>query len=376
MLEAWKQFIDGQPIGSEPAKAILESWERCRAFEVNTARAQLRRVPLHELNDRLRRRASLVDAAKKHLVWALASMEPIHPVIIILTDRDGIVLDSIGNAPDAMVSFGLIPGYDWSERAMGTNGIGTALSFGAAVAVVGPEHYTATWHNNTCVGAPVRGPDGEIWGAVDISTSAADGDPARLVLVAFLAHVIGLELGVQGERPYAAADLLERASAAGSSGKRPELEEGARALMQLERDLLLAAREDRVEAVVKEPTRIEALVNGVVHGLEDARYVAGALPESLELAAPLLFQRSLTHLLNVMRRGGGAPMQISARIVDSSLVVHLDAAAGSTAPANNLDRAGGALGEWIARQLLAVSNATLERDETNGRLRYVVRVPR
>ena len=375
MLDAWKQFVDGQPLESEPSKAILESWERCKAFHVESARARLRRVPLQELNDRIARGKPLVDAAKKHLVWALACLEPLQPVIVILTDRDGIVLHSVGTDPDVMAAFGLLPGYDWSEQAMGTNGIGTALSFGAAVAVVGAEHYTQTWHNNTCVGAPVRGPDGEIWGAVDISTTAADGDPARLVLVAFLSHIIGLELGGTAERPYVTAELLERASAPGSSGKRVELEEGARALALLERDLVLTAHKQPAdESARTEPTDIDAILRGAVAGLREASYVARVLPERVDLAAPQLFQRSLRHLITMLHRSGGAPTEVTASSVDSSLVVHVEACAGMKGPANNLDRAGVALGEWLARQLLAVSDATLERDEASGRVRYTVRL--
>lgn len=374
MLETWKQFIEGQPLGSEPAKAILESWERCRAFRVDTARAQLRRVPLDELNARLARRASLVEAARKHLVWALASLEPLHPVIVILTDQDGIVLHSVGNAPEAMTAYGLVPGYDWSERAMGTNGIGTALSFGAAVAVVGAEHYTETWHNNTCVGSPVRGPDGEIWGAVDISTSAGDGDPARLVLVAFLAHVIGLELGRTDDRSYAADTLLDRASAAGSSAKRAELEEGARSLALLEQDLLLNARADASARTRNEPTRIETVLSAAVDGHVGARVAAPEVPEYVDLAAPVVFQRALTHLVNVLRRSADGPVDVSVSASGPTLLVRFEGAK-RRSPSNNLDRAGVALGEWLTRQLLAVSGATLQRADESERVAYVVRLP-
>ena len=55
MIETWKQFVAGQPLLSAPAKPILESWHRCKAFDVATARAHLRRVPLPELKERLER---------------------------------------------------------------------------------------------------------------------------------------------------------------------------------------------------------------------------------------------------------------------------------------------------------------------------------
>jgi hypothetical protein len=367
MLEAWKQFIAGQPLGSEPSKAILESWERCKAFEIETARAHLRRVPLTELTERIARAGALVAAAKKHLVWALASIEPVSPVIVMLTDRDGIILHSVSNAPEAMAAFGLIPGYDWSERAMGTNGIGTAISLGAPIAVVGSEHYIETWHNNTCVGSPVRGPDGEICGAVDICTMATDGDPARLVFVAFLAHVVGLELGRPADPRYAEEAVLERASAGGT--KRPDLEEGARALAFLEHDLLQNARDDRPDDDRK-PTAIGTVLERIA-GVRDH---APPLPASIDLAAPQLFERGLTHLAHMLRRQGGGQVDLSTTLENAMLIVSLEGNTPELSPANSLDRAGVALGEWLTRQLLAVSEATLEREDTNGRTRYVVRL--
>lgn len=368
MLETWKRFVEGLPVGTLLDKPILESWERCKAFDVTTAAARLRRLPLPEIQERLAREASLVRAAEKHLVWALAALEGFHPVIIILTDPEGVVLHSIGNAPEAMVEFGLVPGYDWSERAMGTNGIGTALAFGAPVAVVGAEHYMQTWHNNTCVGAPVFGPDGRLRGAVDISTTAKDGDPARLVLVAFLAHVIGVELGARSSS-YATDDLLERASAAGSSARKPDLVSGAQALAELEGDLVQA---NRVAAPV-ERVQLASLLEGVAEEA-GARFVGldSAEPASLDLASPALFQRALTHLATLLRRRGGT-VEIS-EITDGparSVRIHTEHLA---SPANNLERAGASLGEWLARQLLAVSGASVEREDEGAGGGYLVRI--
>ncbi|MFN7133448.1 MAG: GAF domain-containing protein, partial [Myxococcales bacterium] len=239
MLDSWKRFTAGQPAGGALSKVILESWERCRSFELDFARANLRRMPLPELRAVLDANAELIRAARPHLNWALAAMAPLQPVIVILADRNGIVVDSVGNAPEAMAAFGLIPGYDWSEQAMGTNGIGTALSFGAPVAVVGAEHYISTWHNNTCVGAPIYDA-GRLVGAVDICTMASDGDPARLVLASFLAHLIARELG--GEAPaFPDPAVLTRADVPEGSAHGATLERHADDLAALADKLLDAA---------------------------------------------------------------------------------------------------------------------------------------
>ena len=273
MLQAWKRFIEGQPPAAELSRAILESWERCRGFEVDTARAILNRLPFPELQARLARNAALIDAARGHLRWALASTEPLSPVVVMLTDADGIILESVGNAPHVMTSFGLIPGYDWSERAMGTNGIGTALAFGAPVAVIGTEHYKQTWHNNTCVGAPILGADGRVMGAVDISTTAADGDPARLVLVSYLAHLISRELGEAraegGVDAFAGPDILARAAAQSGSAGLPALEQHARELDGLAAVIGEAARVGLAPLfLAREEVPLDALVRRVAGAFE------------------------------------------------------------------------------------------------------------
>ena len=46
-------------------------------------------------------------------------------------------------------AWGVRPGHDWSEAAMGTNGAGTAIAAGQPVAVVGGEHYQQAFHGAT-----------------------------------------------------------------------------------------------------------------------------------------------------------------------------------------------------------------------------------
>ena len=76
---------------------------------------------------------------------------------------------------------------------MGTNGAGTALVAARPVAVIGPEHFSTAFGNCTCTAAPVR-VDGQVIGAIDVSTSVTDATPDRLTVVAHAAFVIEREL--------------------------------------------------------------------------------------------------------------------------------------------------------------------------------------
>jgi hypothetical protein len=60
---------------------------------------------------------------------------------------------------------------------------------------------------NHRVAAPIRGPDGATIGAIDLSTSAADGSPDSLALLAHVAFVVEQEL----KSRYARRAALSRA---------------------------------------------------------------------------------------------------------------------------------------------------------------------
>jgi signal transduction histidine kinase len=107
------------------------------------------------------------------------------------------VLVSSGD-PSLIALAHLAPGADWSEATMGTNGAGTAIAAGRAVAIVGPDHFDHRWHDCTCTAAPIRHPDGRVIGAVDVTTSVADARPEQLILVSHVAHTVTEALALRG----------------------------------------------------------------------------------------------------------------------------------------------------------------------------------
>ena len=66
----------------------------------------------------------------------MRDLRPCHYTFPRGPNYDGIVLLSRGNH-QVMLLYGLCPGFDWSEKTMGTNGAGTALVTDSAVAVIG-----------------------------------------------------------------------------------------------------------------------------------------------------------------------------------------------------------------------------------------------
>jgi PAS domain S-box-containing protein len=190
---SWDAFLKGLPSGSQVRPLIEDSWTRCRAAGVDPESNRLHRVSPGELDARLHASRQLLAVAPLHLDWISATLAGLAHVLY-LTDRDGVVLYSTGTDPETQREAGLVPGYDWSEARMGTNGAGTALACGHPVAVAGQEHFVRAFHGCTCTAAPVRGPDGALVGAVDLSTANVPGVPGRLALAAYVARVIEGEL--------------------------------------------------------------------------------------------------------------------------------------------------------------------------------------
>jgi PAS domain S-box-containing protein len=191
--ESWVQAVERFGSDTPTNSVLIESWRRSHAAGLTREEGPaFRRVAEDELRRRLADNSQMIAIATPHLRW-LAAWFHERPSVAYLVDRDGIVLQAEGDA-QAIERFGLAPGFDWSERQMGTNGAGTALAAGRPVAVIGCEHWSVAWAGATCLGAPITDRDGNILGAIDLSADTRAGDADRLVVAAHVAYTIGQEL--------------------------------------------------------------------------------------------------------------------------------------------------------------------------------------
>ncbi|WP_168061666.1 ATP-binding protein [Candidatus Manganitrophus noduliformans] len=189
--QQWKQFMEGVP--PEGGRGvILESWQRCRAQGVNPEQVLFQRIAEETLQRRLESNRELIEIAALHLDWISSSWTRL-PHVLFLIDRDGIVLYVTGNDSELREKLHLIPGYDWSERQVGTNGAGTALSADQAISIIEMEHFARPFHAYTCTGAPIH-LNGNGIGAIGFGTPGADDNPERVILTAHTAYVIEQEL--------------------------------------------------------------------------------------------------------------------------------------------------------------------------------------
>ncbi|WP_017615488.1 DNA-binding protein [Nocardiopsis salina] len=153
---AWEQFVQGENEirGVRPEVAI--SWQRSRdQYNVDPYLSEAP-VAVSEVAHSLEH-----DVVFTELGFRAASMA--HEVaglggIVTVADANGRLLAEWGDKQTRAVAagVGLAPWYCWSERAVGTNGMGTALAAQSVVVVRREEHWCQAFHDWSCAGAAVR----------------------------------------------------------------------------------------------------------------------------------------------------------------------------------------------------------------------------
>ncbi|MEQ3541581.1 GAF domain-containing protein [Pseudonocardia tropica] len=185
--------LGGSP-GARPAgirPEVRASWARSLAAAVDPEHSR----PPHDYD-----RAELTDRRTAH---PLASVLPVlrdtlteaaeqarH--MMIVTDGQGRILWREGARAvlTRAERVDLVEGTRWSEDAVGTNAMGTALAGAAPVRIHSAEHLVSAYHPWTCAAAPVRDPaTGRVVGTVDVTGPEESFHPTTLALVTAAARL-------------------------------------------------------------------------------------------------------------------------------------------------------------------------------------------
>jgi transcriptional regulator of acetoin/glycerol metabolism len=213
---AWEKFISngGSDRGYGVRRDILESWRQCLRAHLDP---HARRAPRGLEPDQIAQLFEHDDfaIAGRQVLGDFAHVVEASGHVIVLADAQGRIFLEIGN-PKTMLGLeevNLSPGGLWCERAVGPNGIGSALLRGRPCYVFGPEHFCEGWHPWVCYGSPVRDPvSGRALGAVDISGPALQLDRSAFNFTLSLARSIERALAnVALERRHALLEEFLRA---------------------------------------------------------------------------------------------------------------------------------------------------------------------
>ena len=190
---------------SQLGLTVYRSWQRCLHSGLEAFQKQLPDNILSGsiLQSRIDQRRDLIALAKPTMNYLHGLMSGSGGVII-LSDHQGVIVDSVGDAQFVSKADRVLlkTGASWQEKHRGTNAIGTALVERTAVSINGPEHFLENNGFLSCTAAPIFAPDGSISGVLDISTDKNAYHPHTIGLVKATVHSLEKQLFCSIESQY------------------------------------------------------------------------------------------------------------------------------------------------------------------------------
>ncbi|MFA4928042.1 MAG: GAF domain-containing protein, partial [Patulibacter sp.] len=197
LAHAHESARSGARVGAAIRPVVDRSWQRSAAAGVDPTTIRTG-APLDA--DRLdaRRAEHPLLAVRSTLSRVLRDLAASAPHVFAISDEHGILLwvdgpeDVVERASHEMA---FEAGADWSERAAGTNAVGTALAENHAVQIFSAEHFRPAVHAWTCSGAPIHDPEtGRVIGALDATADLRTVSPRTLPIVQAAARAAEITL--------------------------------------------------------------------------------------------------------------------------------------------------------------------------------------
>ncbi len=184
----WKEFIlTGSSTREFIKQDVSASWSRCLEMGVDPAHGKCFDIrPEKELGAEHHLLKGLIRDTQREIYTLIGGKG----LLITICDRHGYLVNMSGDVKALLaadrLNFG--PGANWSEKSVGTNAIGTALTTGRPMRVSGREHFCESHHGWICSAAPIFDLNGDPIGCIDISgPKTAD-------------HTQALALAIEGSR--------------------------------------------------------------------------------------------------------------------------------------------------------------------------------
>jgi predicted acetyltransferase len=214
----------GRRMGDEVRSVVDRSWQRSAAAGVDPEATRPRAVLGRDVLER-RRASHPLAVVRPTLARVLTDLTSSAPHVFALSDARGVLLWVDGSEEVVERAGGEMAfeaGSDWSERAAGTNAVGTALVEEHAVQIFSAEHFRPAVHGWTCSASPIRCPEtGEILGVLDATADLRTVDPRTLPYLVGATRAAERVLRGRAERRDQRLRALVRQRPAGAP--RPEL---------------------------------------------------------------------------------------------------------------------------------------------------------
>ncbi|PAB57046.1 sigma-54-dependent Fis family transcriptional regulator [Anaeromicrobium sediminis] len=196
----WTEFMEkGYVKKGSVRKRIYNSWIRSKNYGIDPFVDKIKiSLTNKELHQRYQRCTNLTKRAKPFMD-SLNKIVGSSNLIIRLTDKDGYVLDFLGDSSlvEKYGELNLYKGCNVKEESIGTNAIGLALIIGEPIQVVGEEHYCKIYHNWTSSACPIRDEDNNLMGVLSITGASSEVHPHTLGMLIAASEAIENELKLE-----------------------------------------------------------------------------------------------------------------------------------------------------------------------------------
>ena len=196
IIEAWKEFISSGKVNHKVRSEICDSWIRCREHGVDPygGKGKVKHPNIEEL---ISKNSELISVARP-IMESIYSMVEGSGFALFLTDKEGYIVDVIGDEDILKRSkeLNFLKGELWSENAVGTNAIGTALYLNKPIQTIGAEHYGISQHSWTCSASPIHDEDDNLIGCINMSGNYYNAHSHTLGIVTAAAQSIQKQMAL------------------------------------------------------------------------------------------------------------------------------------------------------------------------------------
>jgi transcriptional regulator with PAS, ATPase and Fis domain len=190
----WENFVvHGKDIDENLVRPlILESWKRCREYNIDPFHAGTVSVNSEKLSQIKTEKKNLLSAAMPHLHKLYKIIKNTGSVITI-TDENGVILDSFADNDLLSMPNFPSPGTIHHESTVGTSGIGTALAVGVPIQLIAHEHWLHDNHSWFCNSSAIYRHN-RIIGCLNLACPVDRGHDHSLGLIVATANAIEREM--------------------------------------------------------------------------------------------------------------------------------------------------------------------------------------
>jgi transcriptional regulator of acetoin/glycerol metabolism len=185
--------VRGGLTGHAIDEAVRCSWNRCLTTYALDALQPKKPTTVErgDLRDRKDRLGSLLSIARIEMA-NLAKLMQHSQYGIMLTDWDGVIVSYVGDTGFSATArrSGFREGVIWSERELGTNGMGTCLVTQRPIVIHRRDHFLVQNTQLTCSAAPIFDMQGKLLATLDISGASSRAQTHTLALVDIAAQNI------------------------------------------------------------------------------------------------------------------------------------------------------------------------------------------